>query len=167
MNSLVALVRSRLESPVVRKLIKYSMVSVIAVIVTLVVQVICFGVIKIDAAESAVIASTIAAVPSYFLNRMWVWRKNGRSHMTREVLPFWIMFVIGLVASAGASAFAKSLVDGPEISHAMRTFVVTGASFLAFAALWVGKFILFNKVLFVHHPQDLDPALDGRTGVPT
>lgn len=85
--------------------------------------------------------------------------------MTREVIPFWVMAAIGLAASTGASAFAESLAH--HASHALRTFVVTFASFLAFAILWILKFVIFNKILFVHHPQDLEPALDGRTGVPT
>ena len=167
MFSLAAFARARIETPVVRKLIKYSAVSVIAVVITIGLQAFCYGVLKLGPFYSPLTASTVAAIPSYFLNRMWVWRKSGRSHMKREVLPFWIMFFIGLFASLGASAFAQSLVDDPDISHGTQTFVVTFASFLAFAALWVLKFILFNKVLFVHHPQDLDPALDGRTGIPT
>jgi uncharacterized membrane protein len=36
----------------------------------------------------------------------------------------------------------------------------------AYGILWIGKFIIFNKILFVHHPEDLEPALDGRTGLP-
>src|SRR5580765_2979114 len=155
MSSLAAFVRARFETPVVRKLIKYSMVSVIAVIITYAVQIFCFGIVKMGAGKSAVTASTIAAIPSYFLNRVWVWRKAGKSHMTREVLPFWIMFFVGLGASAGASELAQQIFDHPGRSHASLTFIVTFASFLAFAALWVLKFILFNKVLFVHRPQDL------------
>ena len=35
--------------------------------------------------------------------------------------------------------------------------------------LWVGKFVIFNQILFKAHPETLDdePALDGRTGIPT
>ena len=43
------------------------------------------------------------------------------------------------------------------------------AALAAFGVLWVGKFFILNKVLFVHHPEELEeiPALDGRTGLPT
>ena len=41
------------------------------------------------------------------------------------------------------------------------------AALAAFGVLWVAKFVIFNKILFVHHLEDLDPALDGRTGLPT
>ena len=39
----------------------------------------------------------------------------------------------------------------------------------AFGVLWVGKFIVFNEVLFKHHHEVLEdaPALDGATGIPT
>jgi hypothetical protein len=45
--------------------------------------------------------------------------------------------------------------------------LVNGANVAAFGVLWVVKFVIFNKWMFVHHLEDLPEALDGRTGVPT
>lgn len=169
MSDLSLKLRAQARRPGIRKLVKYSLVSVIAMGVTILVQLICYGLFHISGGWSAIIASTVAAVPSYYLNRSWVWGKNGKSHIKREVAPFWIMVFVGLAASgaasSGADAFAQNSID----SHALRTLFVTGASVAAFAVLWVGKFILFNKILFVHHPKDLErnPALDGRAGLPT
>ena len=38
----------------------------------------------------------------------------------------------------------------------------------AFGVLWIGKFMIFNELLFKHHPEVLEgePALDGRAGIP-
>jgi hypothetical protein len=44
---------------------------------------------------------------------------------------------------------------------------VNASALAAFGSLWVGKFVIFNKVLFAHREAELEPALDGRTGVPT
>ena len=41
------------------------------------------------------------------------------------------------------------------------------AGLAAFGVLWVAKFVILNKVLFVHRPEQLPEALDGRTGLPT
>lgn len=167
MNTLAAAVRARIESPEHRKFIKYALASVISVIVTQIVLIICYAAIKLSGEWSAFIASSIAAVPSYFLNRNWVWRKSGKSHMRKEVLPFWIMVFIGLGFSALIGYYADSAGQNATDSHFLRTLIVTGSNIGGFAILWVLKFIIFNKILFAHNPEDLDPVLDGRSGLPT
>jgi putative flippase GtrA len=167
MNNLVEVVRERIESPEHRKFIKYALASVISVIVTQIVLVFCFSGLKMDGEWSAFTASSIAAVPSYFLNRNWVWRKSGKSHLRKEVLPFWVMVFIGIAFSALIGYYADSAGQNYTDSHFVQTLIVTGSNVGGFAVLWVLKFIIFNKILFAHHPEDLDPVLDGRTGLPT
>lgn len=167
MNKLLEAVRARIESPERRKFIKYALASVVSVIVTQIILFICYFAIRLEGGTSAFIASSIAAVPSYYLNRSWVWRKAGKSHLMKEVLPFWVMVFIGLAFSAvlgwAADAAGRNWTD----SHALRTLIVQGSNISGFAVLWVLKFIIFNKILFATHPQDLEPAFDGRTGLPT
>jgi putative flippase GtrA len=156
-----------MSTPGFKKLVKYTAVSAITMAISLAIQAICFGHFGVRAGMSAVIANVIGAIPSYYLNRSWVWKKSGRSHLAKEVVPFWSMALIGLVASTVASDQAEDLAIHMTNSHSLRTVIVTGASFVAYAILWVLKFLLFNRLFFVHHPEDLDPALDGRTGLPT
>jgi hypothetical protein len=52
-----------------------------------------------------------------------------------------------------------------HFSHILSTASVTLVYLASFGVLWVGKFIIFNKVLFAHHLDDLPPELDGRSGV--
>ncbi len=167
MSSLVATLRARIDTPGRRKFIRYSLVSVVSIVVTVTTQAISFGLLNVSAGRSAIIASTVAAVPSYYLNRSWVWKKGGRSHMRKEVLPFWIMAAIGLAVSTYASTVAGAIGERVTESHALRTFMVTSGSVLAFAVLWVVKYIIFNRILFAHQEENLDPALDGRSGLPT
>jgi hypothetical protein len=44
-----------------------------------------------------------------------------------------------------------------DFSHLMSTAAVTFVYLGAFGVLWIAKFIIFNKVLFVHHLEDLPP----------
>jgi putative flippase GtrA len=167
MKNLVHVARERIESPEHRKFIKYALASIISVIVTQVLLIFFYSGMSMDGEWSAFFASSIAAVPSYFLNRNWVWRKSGKSHMTREVLPFWVMVFIGLAFSAAIGYYADDAGQKWTDSHFLRAVIITGSNIAGFALLWVLKFVIFNKILFVHHPQDLDPVLDGRTGLPT
>lgn len=165
MSALVQDVRARVTAPGARKFIKYSGVSVIAIVVTVSVQALCIGLFHVAAGWSAVIASSMAAVPSYYLNRNWVWGKSGRSHLMKEVVPFWVMAAIGLGFSTLAATLAGAAAK--DASHLMRTVVIPAASFTSYAILWMLKYVIFNKILFAHHEEDLDPALDGRSGLPT
>ena len=65
--------------------------------------------------------------------------------------------------------FAESWAQDRVTSHTLQTLIVLGAALGSFGVLWLGKFVFFNKVLFAHHPETLEdnPALDGRTGLPT
>jgi putative flippase GtrA len=157
----------RVRTPEGMKWVRYSAVSVIAVAVNLLFLAFTFGVLRWSARTSNIVAVSVSAVPSYYLNRYWVWGKSGKSHLLKEVAPFWAMAFIGLVFSTWAAGYANSHADEITSSHLLKTGIVMFANLAAFGVLWVGKFIIMNKVLFAHHPEDLPEALDGRTGIPT
>ncbi|MDQ1395359.1 MAG: hypothetical protein QOG64_618 [Acidimicrobiaceae bacterium] len=159
--------RELASKPDAKKMIRYTMVSVISVVVSELVLAICFGLVHWSARWSNITAVAVATVPSYELNRKWAWGKNGKSHLWKEILPFWSLAFLGLVFSTWSADYAESFVQRHHYSHPVQTIGVAGAALAAFGLLWVGKFIIFNKILFKTHPEDLDAALDGRTGIPT
>jgi putative flippase GtrA len=142
-----------------RKTFRYTMVSVVSVAVGQAVLITCSGLLGWSGVTSNIVAVSIGAIPSYLLNRYWTWGKRGRNHLMTEVLPFWGMAVLGLAFSTWLVAIADRRYG--------TTLAVSAANFLAFGSLWVAKFVLLNRVLFRTHPEDLPPALDGRTGLPT
>lgn len=159
--------KAHARTPTAQKLVKYTMVSLISVVIGQALLLFAFGVLRWDAVPSNVFAVGISAVPSYYLNRAWAWGKRGRSHFLKEVVPFWAMAFLGLALSTVFVAVAEGRSE--NLSRLLQTLVVSGASIAAFGVLWVAKFVILNKVLFAHHEQDLEdmPALDGRTGIPT
>ena len=167
MANLVDAVRAQIQNPGRRKFIKYSFVSVISVAITEIALIILHAGVKLSPGWSSFWASTIAAFPSYYLNRNWVWAKSGRSHMRKEVLPFWILAFIGIGFSALIGKIVGGATDGIE-NHNLQTLVLVTANVGAFGVLWILKFIIFNKILFAHKPEVLEdePALDGRSGIP-
>ena len=86
------------------------MVSVISTIVSFGVLFLVFGVLKLwGEIASTVFANVVATVPSYYLNRKWVWGKGGRSHLTKEIMPFWALSALGIVVSIGGAAVARHI----------------------------------------------------------
>ncbi len=137
------------RTPSGKKLVRYALSSVISTGVSQGVLFLTFGVLRLwSAVDSNVFANAVAVVPSYYLNRNWAWGKRGRSHLGREVLPFWVLAFAGM----GLSMVTVGLVQhyGPLItsSHLEVAVMVNAANFAAFAMIWVGKFIIYNRVLF-------------------
>lgn len=144
----VAEVRERYE-----KQIRYSMVSVVAVVTGQTVLVICSAILDFSPVWANVTSVMIGTVPSYLLNRAWVWGKRGSHHFWREVAPFWFIALLGL----GFSTLAVHLASG----WSDATPVVMAANLGAFGILWVAKFLFLDAVLFkveeILDPED-EPA---------
>jgi putative flippase GtrA len=143
--------RARAKSPSGRKAIKYTLVSAISVVVTLVAFVVLNGVFRVDAVVSNILSVTAGGVPSFWLNRRWAWGKTGKSHIWKEHLPFWVMNFTGLALSTWWVALAESWGLDHLDSHALRTMCNAGATLAAFGVLWIGKFMIFNKLFHVEH----------------
>jgi len=146
-----------LQKPGIRKLVKYSMVSLISIVVSQTVQLVTFFLTH-NGVLSSVVAVAAGTVPSYELNRRWTWRKNGPSHMWREIVPFWVMSFIGLVFSTVCVYAAERWADERHLSKGHTALLLNLASLAAFGILWVGKFLIINHLLFHrdHHGAGAD-----------
>lgn len=131
--------------------LKYSMVSVVNLVTGQLLLLICQKLFGFTPTEANVIAVGISAVPAYYLSRRWVWGRSGRSNFRREVLPFWIFVVIGLVISTVSvkvmhSAWVLRYPEDPQ--PAILTNITNIASF---GFLWVLRFFLFDRLFHIQH----------------
>ena len=149
-------IRAKFRSPIVQRLFRYSMASVVAVIVSTVCIAFFVGVVRLGAIAASTLSTVIAAVPSYEMNRKWAWGKSGRSHLWREVVPFWGLALLGWGFSTFSVKLMENYAKTHHLTHVAKTFWVTFVYVGAFGVLWVGKFILFNSVMFVHHHHEHD-----------
>ena len=133
-----------------RKIFRYSMVSVISTAVSAVVIVLVYGVFKVwTEVPSTIFANAVATFPSYWLNRQWAWGKKGRSHLVKEVLPFWVMAAMGIAFSIVGAALARRIGIHYKLSRFDQTLLVVVANFLSFAVFWVVKLLVFNRMFKV------------------
>jgi len=129
------------------KVIKYTAVSAISAMTSLVVLTIVYGVLQLWApVPSTLFANVVAGVPSYILNRRWVWGKSGRSHWWRELLPFWVMSITGIGFALVTANLAKNFAATHHLHHLARTVLVVGANIAAFGILWFLKFLILNRL---------------------
>jgi putative flippase GtrA len=154
------------RAPEGKKFVRYSMVSVVSVIVYEVLLFVFLGLLHWSAAVANFWAVSISAIPSYYLNRAWAWGKTGRSHLMKEVVPFWGMALLGLLLSTVTVNFAKGVAEDVTSSHLLQTLIVMFAGLAAFGVLWIAKFAILNRYMFVHRPRPAEAA-DGRTRLPS
>ncbi len=129
------------------KLVRYTAVSLISAATSLVILTIVYGVLRLWTEVISVLFSNVmAGIPSYFLNRQWVWGKSGRSHIWREVLPFWVMSLTGIGFALFTANVAHNFADAHHLHHLARTALVVGANVAAFGILWVLKFLILNRL---------------------
>jgi putative flippase GtrA len=156
--STVPVLRDKMNSPLMQKLFRYSMASVVAVLVSFVLLGLFVGVLDMGEVLSSTLATAIAAIPSYEMNRKWAWGKTGKSHLMKEVVPFWALAFIGWGVSTEAVNVAGHFARSHHFTHLHRTELVMLVYLAAFGVLWVGKFLIFNRVMFVHHHEPDDQS---------
>ncbi len=83
-------------------------------------------------------AASTAAIPAYFMSRYWVWEVRGRSSMRGEVLPFWLIALVGLVVSSLTAEAADRLFDHP--------LMISVGSIIGYFVVWVAKFLLLDRL---------------------
>lgn len=126
--------------------LKYSMVSVVGVTLTQVLLVLFVGILDKDPVGSNVAAVSLTAVPVFFLNKRWVWNHDGKISFRREILPFWVFTLAGLLLSTGLVALVHRMSDSQ--------LLVMGANLSGFGVLWVAKFLFLDQVMFGHSQLD-------------
>jgi putative flippase GtrA len=168
-QALLARLRQIMAHPSSVKLIKYASVSVISTIVSQVTLILLFGVYHVMSEVPAnIVANVLATIPSYALNRRWVWGKSGKSHFWKEVAPFWILSFVGLAFSSLAVWLAGDFARAHNLHHLGTSILVNLANLASFAILWVVKFVIYNKLFHIdpvefeeHHAEKVAAGPDG------
>jgi putative flippase GtrA len=129
------------------KVLRYGTISVVATVISLSGLFIFYRWIGLSPTWSNITATCIATVPYYYLNRRWVFKKSGRSHLTKEVLPFWTIAFVSLILSTLSVKFAGAQVHAIS-SKNVRGAILVAANLATYGILWIAKFVVFNRYLF-------------------
>lgn len=130
------------------RLTRCASVSVVTTVISFTVIIVAHAVFGIVAALANVIATSIATVPSYSLNRRWTWGRTDRSDPWREVLPFWILAFCGLALSTLAVGLADTWAAHLHLSSSVRTATILAGNLAGYGVLWILQFVLLDRVLF-------------------
>lgn len=138
------------------KFLRYAAVSAISTMLSLTI----LGVLVATGATTAgwanVIATGVGTIPSFELNRRWVWGKRGRRSLWAEIGPYSALAFAGLALSTLAVSTATRWASASGV----RTLVAEGANVSTFGTLWVLQYAIADRVLF-RSRVGAPPAGDG------
>jgi len=158
MSSLTGRYRAFRASPHFTRIWKFAAVSLIATAVSQTMLFIFYPHVLDTAMGANVVATCISTVPAYYLNRRWTWGKRGKSHLWKEVMPFWIIALVGLVLSTVIVGIAAKNADRISSSHEVKIIVVHLANLFSYALIWLARYSILNRFLF--GPATQTPSSD-------
>lgn len=141
-----------------RRFVFYAAVSGVATLITQVVLAVLHGLVGWRASYANIAAVTVATPVSYFMNRAWVWKRRGKSHLGKEVAPFWAFSFAGLLLSTFL-VYVVSHIQGLPAGQrptALQQLAVNAANAVGFGILWLVQFFVLDKFSFAknHHRDD-------------
>jgi putative flippase GtrA len=143
------------------KLLRYAAVSGVSTATSQIVLATLVATRATSPVVANVIATVIGTVPSFELNRRWVWGKHGRRSLAGEVAPFAALAAAGLGLSTLAVAIMSRWAE--HFSAATRTMSIEAASLAAFGAVWLVQFVVLDRVLFKHRGSTPQAAVASAT----
>ena len=101
---------------------RYTAGSIVAFAVSEAALIVFFGAGLVGAAAASVLAFVAGAIPNYFLNRSWVWKRRGRINVHRELVPYVLVSVVTLAVAAIATTAAATIApSGRGAADALRS----------------------------------------------
>lgn len=130
------------------KLVRYAGVSAVSTTISLTVLGALVATRTLSPGWANLVATGIGTVPSFELNRRWVWCKRGRRSLGREVLPFWALSLGGLGLSTWAVSVAARTASSAGWGDTAVALTSQVANVATFGSLWVLQYHLLDRVLF-------------------
>lgn len=137
----------------VHQLLRYGAVSIVATTTSLLVLGALVTTRALSPGWANVVATAVGTIPSFELNRRWVWHRQGAASTRREVVPFAALSAAGLVLSTLAVSLAGRWTDHAGLTGASRTLTIQCASIAAFGTLWLAQFVILDRVLFAERTR--------------
>ncbi len=128
--------------------VRYGAVSLIATLTSLTVLGVLVATATLTPGWANIVATGVGTVPSFELNRRWVWGKTGRRSLAAEVVPFCVLSFAGLALSTLLVSTVGQWAAGAGLDTFWRTAAVEVANLAAFGSLWILQFLVLDRVLF-------------------
>lgn len=139
--------------------VRYGTVSLVATATSMTVLGALVATATLTPGWANIVATGVGTVPSFELNRRWVWGRTGRRSVAAEIGPFCVLSFAGLALSTVLVSAAGHWATAAGLDALWRTATVETANVAAFGSLWVLQFVVLDRVLFARRGPG--PCTDG------
>ncbi|CAA9435621.1 MAG: hypothetical protein AVDCRST_MAG35-2888 [uncultured Quadrisphaera sp.] len=127
------------------KLLRYAGGSGVAAVCSEVAFLLLYGPLGASPGVASVVGWLAGAVPNYWLNRSWTWRRRGRPSLRREVLPY-VAIILATVALAVGATSAVHAATAGAVTGAWRVVLVNGTFLAVYALVFVLRYALLDRL---------------------
>lgn len=128
-----------------RRLWRYAVTSGVATGVSEATLLVLYADHLFGASGSAILANLAGTVPSYLMSRYWIWPEADREGAARQMGLYWATSLASLIISTAGTSLAVAHAPQGHLAHVL----VAGLAYVGtYAALWVAKFLVYQRLIF-------------------
>jgi putative flippase GtrA len=154
-----------LRHPLAGRLTRYTLGSVVAATTSAIVFAALYAA-GVGTTADSILAFIAGAIPNWFLNRRWAWRRRGPVRFRKEILGYAATSAACLVAASLATAWTKSAAQSLGLPDPVTVVLVTGSYLAVFGVTFLAKFAIYELWVFgepgrrgaQHEPQGFRSA---------
>ena len=142
---------SFLRSPRVLRFLRYAVGSATASAVSAVTLAAAYQGIGLDPRVSSISAFCAGALVNFLIYRFWAWRATveaGAAAVRRDFLKFAVVATGTALVALATTTIADAWARSAGLSTGLRTLVVEGSYFGAFAVMFIAKFLILDRYVF-------------------
>ena len=130
------------------QLVRYAATSVVATTTSMSILTVLVASGTMRPAPANVVATAAGIVPSFELNRRWVWGVSGKPSFRRQIAPFVGLTLAGMILSTVVVGMVGDIAEHSGWSHGVTAMFAVVANLAAWGAVWIVQFIVLDRLLF-------------------
>jgi putative flippase GtrA len=134
--------------PARTRFVRYAVGSALATGTSAVAFAVAYRPFHLGAALSSVAAFLAGALVNFLAGRFWAWGRRRRLGLGRDALGYGLVAVTTALAAAGVTAATEARAARVGVDDTMRTLLVEASYFAVYAATFLVKFALLDRVVF-------------------
>ncbi len=111
---------------------------------------------------ASVLAFLAGLIVNFTASRFWAFGRRQRQGMTRDLGGYAVIAVVTAVAAVAVTTLAERYAQHAHLAAGPRTVVVEGSYFAVYAAMFLAKFLLLDRLLFAPPRRGATRAVDTR-----
>jgi putative flippase GtrA len=120
--------------------------SIVATVCSEAAFIVLYGPLQVGPTWSSVVAWLAGALPNYWLNRAWAWRRSGRPSLRDEVLPYAAIVLLTLLLAIITTKGVDHVMRANNIDTGLRVGAVAVVFEAVYVVMFVVRFFLLDRL---------------------